>query len=741
MISIPFNLLNSKNKDLLSNITIKEHQNFANDLFNIMNPKDKLNDNSKEIELSSNNIGENLRKNVLNWLFSKLTKEERIKMCTIQNKWLIQILIQMYLLFEHAKGKITFSPNEDMIIFFSELKSLNLLISETSTLSTNDTIKTDNDNKEKEVNLNALNENGKKDKDLNLYNKYFLSKKIKKNKNEEKDKNEEKNKKEKTEKKDKNENKDKNDEFEQYIKIISLDNDEPDTIIISEDLLSNKETFQKYFQIFTNDKYFTDWILPFKNKNGVLNFYMPTWTKYSECFNFYQIIIAFLEQHILLNYEYFYYKNEIYELMYYKKIIELYNESKDLEEKVCNSNYDIHFKLLSKPEISQKIIESVKENDKYIKISKNCINNIYNKIFFENFNYPYTAEIEYYRKDISSDIFKELQDCVKDIKEENKKWEILINKLKFLSFNEIIKSRQFIYLSYKNLLIKNINLKIIKYFDEKKYKEVENIIEENIKDKFDLTFGHYGSYFSECSIEGSDIDICIIYNPKDKNNSDFGNILYQFLINQKSLIFKSNPTKNNNLITITFDIKDKLVKDIIQNNYGYINDGDLTEIKIDISYDNNHNFLKNCENSVNYIKEAIKKYKYIKPVYLYLKRYFKKIGKNKLYYGGISSYSLFLLVLFTMKNIKNDKKKDINETKLLFLVLKKFSKFNFSRKGIDKDNCEYNLPDENLDGTLHILNPLTGLNVANGRLKGGELNFIFEDAFNRLKKKEIICFS
>ena len=89
MISIPFNLLNSKDNNLLSNITIKEHQNFANDLFNIMNPKDKLNDNSKEIELSSNNIGENVRKNVLNWLFSKLTKEERIKVCTIQNKWLI----------------------------------------------------------------------------------------------------------------------------------------------------------------------------------------------------------------------------------------------------------------------------------------------------------------------------------------------------------------------------------------------------------------------------------------------------------------------------------------------------------------------------------------------------------------------------------------------------------------------------------------------------------------------------
>ena len=300
--------------------------------------------------------------------------------------------------------------------------------------------------------------------------------------------------------------------------------------------------------------------------------------------------------------------------------------------------------------------------------------------------------------------------------------------------------RPFIYTSYKNILITNINLKIIKYLEKQKYCEVEKIIEENLKDKFDLTFGHFGSYFTECSIEGSDIDICIIYKPKDNDYFDFGNILYQFLYNQKYLIFKSID-KIKNLITLDFDfdIKDKLIKDVILNNYGNINVGELTEIKIDIKFDKDIKFLEDCEKSVEYIKKALKKYKEIKPVFLFLKRYFKKIGKNKIFFGGISSYSLFLLVLNTIKCLKKNKNLKINEDLVLLSVLGKFSKFDFGIKGINKDNYDYYLENDNIDKTPYILNPITGYNVAgNGRLKGPELNQIFLEAFNLYKDKNDI---
>lgn len=308
--------------------------------------------------------------------------------------------------------------------------------------------------------------------------------------------------------------------------------------------------------------------------------------------------------------------------------------------------------------------------------------------------------------------------------------------------NDIINSRQFIYSSYKNELIKTINMKIRKYLGDFFYKEIEKKINENFKNKYDLTFGHYGSYFTECSIEGSDIDLCIIYNPKDYVYSDFENILYQFLYNQKNLSFKSSPIllSNNHLITINLDIKDELIKDAIQNNYGYINEEDLTEIKIDISYNNDISYLKNCEESVKYVKKAIKDYQHLKPVYLFLKRYFKKIGMNKVFYGGISSYSLFLLVLHTIKNIYGNKNKNrkISQKDLLLTILMKFSKFDFTKKGINENNHIYKLDFENVDGVINILNPITGINVANGRMKGNELNNIFKQAYESFKEKENI---
>ena len=277
------------------------------------------------------------------------------------------------------------------------------------------------------------------------------------------------------------------------------------------------------------------------------------------------------------------------------------------------------------------------------------------------------------------------------------------------------------------------NLEILNNFKEQKLDILKNIIKNNLKDKFDITFGHYGSYFTGLSIEESDIDICICYKPKENISLNFYNELLELLKKQKPLIYDINPINSIEmpLFKLEIDITDEINKTYLRNCIGYIDYEDLTRIKIDITFNENKDFLENCEKNVEYVKNEIQKYPQIKPVLLFLKRYFKKMKMNKVFYGGISSYSLFLITLNALKSElllnKNDK---IGISQLLFLVLKKFSTFNFGYKGIGKDNYDYILGYDNFDEKLYILNPLNGINVANGKCRGEKLRKAFLHAYN-----------
>ena len=282
-------------------------------------------------------------------------------------------------------------------------------------------------------------------------------------------------------------------------------------------------------------------------------------------------------------------------------------------------------------------------------------------------------------------------------------------------------------------ILTNYNLKILNNLKEQKLKLIENIINENLKDKFDITFGHYGSYFTGLSIEGSDMDICLIYKPKNNINLDFYNELKKLLLKQKPLLYNIIPISNMEipLFKIEIDITDEIKKYPLQNYFGYIDYEDLTKIKIDISINDNKEYLENCEKSVEYVKNTINNFPQIKPILLLLKRYFKKMKMNKVFYGGISSYSLFLLILNVLKSEKKENPNtQIGISQLLFLVLKKFSFFNFGYKGIGIDNYDYILGINNFEENLYILNPLTGKNVDKGRCRGEKLKKVFYNAFN-----------
>ena len=88
--------------------------------------------------------------------------------------------------------------------------------------------------------------------------------------------------------------------------------------------------------------------------------------------------------------------------------------------------------------------------------------------------------------------------------------------------------------------------------------------------------------------------------------------------------------------------------------------------------------LKYYKKVVEFVKNAVNSYPQIKPVILFIKRYIKNIRMNKVFKGGISSYSIFLIVLNAVKSLElYTKKTEIGISQLLFYVLHKFSVFDF----------------------------------------------------------------
>ena len=138
--------------------------------------------------------------------------------------------------------------------------------------------------------------------------------------------------------------------------------------------------------------------------------------------------------------------------------------------------------------------------------------------------------------------------------------------------------------------------------------------------------------------------------------------------------------------------------------------------------------------SVEYIKNALKEYPEIKPVILILKRYLKMKKMNEVYLGGIGSYALFLMVLNIIKNYKKlNPNTQIRNSQLLIMTFEKFSFFDFSKKGIDKDNYDYSLEEENSEEIPFILNQLTGINIAQfGSCRGKNIRNTFLKGYNLL---------
>ena len=311
------------------------------------------------------------------------------------------------------------------------------------------------------------------------------------------------------------------------------------------------------------------------------------------------------------------------------------------------------------------------------------------------------------------------------------------------------------------LLVTNFNLTNLKVLYQEKLQKIEDLINNGLSENYEIKFGHYGSFFSNLSIEGSDLDILIYYHKKkeeaeffkdilnllDKNENEFENIC--------PILTASVP-----VIKLQIDIKKEIKdKDIKLKTTSYFEEEDLSKIKIDLTFTESEQEFQNSHESISYINKSLKEYPHIKPILLLLKRYFKEMNMHKNYTGGLCSFSLFLLVLSFCKCNKQCE----SPTKLLYYFLENFTYFDYCNYCIDveKENC-YILKEKNENITeksvseenssydtnydmhekeeIYIVDPISKLNVSKSSFKIDEIILTFRKAFNLLYY-EAWCFT
>ena len=286
------------------------------------------------------------------------------------------------------------------------------------------------------------------------------------------------------------------------------------------------------------------------------------------------------------------------------------------------------------------------------------------------------------------------------------------------------------------------NLAILKPLKEKYLKIIKDIITQNLNNKYNLKFGTYGSFPTNLSIEGSDIDECIIYTKLLNDDLVFREELYDILKKNEKLLkeftYETEKIFGTRIprIIVKIKINDDVKKYL--NNFGnLLSSDDMNIIKIDLTFNEDEEYLIKNVKSVEYIQNKLRKFPQIKPIIKILKRFLKRQKMNEVHKGGISSYSLFLLVLnCIMMFIKDNPKRNLNVGYLLIIIYRKLTYFNFKNFGINEDNLDYPLTFENSESIPYVINPLTGINVCGfGPCKGKNINSTFKIGYDKLQEE------
>ena len=292
----------------------------------------------------------------------------------------------------------------------------------------------------------------------------------------------------------------------------------------------------------------------------------------------------------------------------------------------------------------------------------------------------------------------------------------------------------------KNTLIVNKNKELLFKYRKLYIDKIESLIFNSLK-QINIQFNiiKYGSFISGLSIESSDIDLMIkIY---DKNN--LRNIMFYLVEifendNNKDIINIINPIYSASVPVIKLEcfiwkiIKDEEIKHYFKN-YPF-DKREIKRLKFDISFFETNTLIKlPSENILDYIKENILKYPYLIDIIYILKRYMLKEGLNESYKGGISSYSLFLLILSYLKS--NKVNVNISLGYLLIEILTFYSNFTFYNHIIfpGRDDYIFQLnKNENFGNLIDIRDPITELNVAKSSFRVSDIQYSFAKAANYL---------
>ena len=288
---------------------------------------------------------------------------------------------------------------------------------------------------------------------------------------------------------------------------------------------------------------------------------------------------------------------------------------------------------------------------------------------------------------------------------------------------------------YESFTTKNIE--ILDKIRKKYFIKVEKLIQTGLSKKYEIKFGHYGSFFTNLSIEGSDVDIRVYYKPL-KPNLDFLKDIINLLNSHLNEFDNINPILSASVpvINLQINISQEINYDTLKF-MSYFEKKDISHINIDLTFTSDEKEFKRPEEIVNYINKNVKNYEDIRPLLLVIKRYFRIMKMNKSFTGGLSSYSLFLLILAFLKNCEEK----MNLGKLLYYFMEKYSFYDFKNYGIDVEGKDLYYPldniikesdiqnSENYDDIseharteeIKILDPLTKLNVAKSSFRLDEI--------------------
>ena len=244
----------------------------------------------------------------------------------------------------------------------------------------------------------------------------------------------------------------------------------------------------------------------------------------------------------------------------------------------------------------------------------------------------------------------------------------------------------------------------------------------------------YGSSMTGLSIENSDIDIMIKTKPKTLN-SIINLVLDKIQKNQK-LFTKITPilTASVPVIKLESDIEPSVNPEM----KSMLVSKSLTDIftaKFDISFIGVNNIKEKLpsQSIIDYIKDKISKCPNIKPLIYLMKKFLFFNKLNSSYHGGLSSYSVFLMIYSYIKTMQNQ-----NIGSEVYLLFCFYANFDYANVAIDVNQTNpfvmRNDLDESANHKIVIYDPLTGLNVAKSSYRVDEIKAAFTKAANCLYK-------